>query len=137
MLASVTSKQPEIYFVDCLGRTNWRSVTVLQSLVDGNSAGVSRPRRGVASKTRHRSFRCQSTVSEQFHFQTFSLRSQITTFKLAIRSYHVYSKWGAVAQWIERATDNRVVARSNPTETAWKLWQFPLPHFASIFRKRN
>ena len=30
-------------------------------------------------------------------------------------------KWGAVAQWIERATDNRVVARSNPTETAWKL----------------
>ena len=24
--------------------------------------------------------------------------------------------WGAVAQWIERSTDNRVVARSNPTE---------------------
>ena len=46
-------------------------------------------------------------------------------------------KWGAVAQWIERATDNRVVARSNPTETAWKLWQFPLPHFASVFRKRH
>ena len=45
--------------------------------------------------------------------------------------------WGAVAQWIERATDNRVVARSNPTETAWKLWQFPLPHFASVFRKRQ
>ena len=47
------------------------------------------------------------------------------------------SKWGAVAQWIERATDNRVVARSNPTETAWQLWQFPLPHFASVFRKRH
>ena len=45
--------------------------------------------------------------------------------------------WGAVAQWIERATDNRVVASSNPTETAWKLWQFPLPHFASVFRKRH
>ena len=45
--------------------------------------------------------------------------------------------WGVVAQWIERATDNRVVARSNPTETAWKLWQFPLPHFASVFRKRH
>ena len=43
----------------------------------------------------------------------------------------------AVAQWIERATDNRVVARSNSTETAWKLWQFPLPHFASVFRKRH
>ena len=43
----------------------------------------------------------------------------------------------AVAQWIERATDNRVVARSNPTETAWKLWQFHLPHFASVFRKRH
>ena len=47
------------------------------------------------------------------------------------------SKGGAVAQWIERATDNRVVTRSNPTETAWKLWQFPLPHFASVFRKRH
>ena len=32
-----------------------------------------------------------------------------------------------MAQWLERATDNRVVAGSNPTETAWKLWQFPLP----------
>ena len=48
-----------------------------------------------------------------------------------------FRQWGAVAQWIERATDNRVVARSNPTETAWKLWQFPLPHFASVFRKRH
>ena len=48
-----------------------------------------------------------------------------------------YDAGGAVAQWIERATDNRVVARSNPTETAWKLWQFPLPHFASVFRKRH
>ena len=30
-----------------------------------------------------------------------------------------------MAQWLERATDNRVDAGSNPTETAWKLWQFP------------
>ena len=37
-----------------------------------------------------------------------------------------------VAQWLERATDNQVVAGSNLTETAWKLWQFPLPHFASV-----
>ena len=51
--------------------------------------------------------------------------------------YIVHGGGGAVAQWIERATDNRVVARSNPTETAWKLWQFPLPHFASVFRKRH
>ena len=43
--------------------------------------------------------------------------------------------WGAVAQWLERATDNRVVAGSNPTEAAWKLWQFRLPHLASVFRK--
>ena len=43
-------------------------------------------------------------------------------------------KWGAAAQWLERATDNRVVADSNPTEADWKLWQFPLPHFASVFR---
>ena len=45
--------------------------------------------------------------------------------------------WSAVAQWIERATDNRVVAGSNPAEAVWKLWQFPLPHFASVFRKRH
>ena len=45
--------------------------------------------------------------------------------------------WGAVAQWLERATDNRVVAGSNPAEAVWKLWQFPLPHFASVFRKRH
>ena len=44
---------------------------------------------------------------------------------------------GAVAQWLERATDNRVVAGSNPNEAVWKLWQFPLPHFASVFRKRH
>ena len=41
-------------------------------------------------------------------------------------------QWGAVAQWLERATDNRVVAGSNPAEAVWKLWQFPLPHFASV-----
>ena len=30
-----------------------------------------------------------------------------------------------------------MVAGSNPTEIAWKPWQFPLPNFASVFRKRN
>ena len=32
-----------------------------------------------------------------------------------------------------------VVAGSNPAEAVWKLWQFPLPHFASVsvFRKRQ
>ena len=49
----------------------------------------------------------------------------------------VMRKRGAVAQWLERATDNRVVAGSNPAEAVWKLWQFPLPHFASVFRKRH
>ena len=33
-----------------------------------------------------------------------------------------------MAQWLERATDNRVIAGSNPAEAVWKLWQFPLPH---------
>ena len=42
-----------------------------------------------------------------------------------------------VAQWLERATDDRVVAGSNPTEAVWKLWQFLSPHFASVFRKRH
>ena len=44
---------------------------------------------------------------------------------------------GAVAQWRERATDNLVVAGSNPADAVWNLWQFPLPHFASVFRKRH
>ena len=44
--------------------------------------------------------------------------------------------WGAVAQWSERAIYDRVVAVSNPTEAPWKLWQFSLPHFASVFQKR-
>ena len=30
--------------------------------------------------------------------------------------------WGAVVQWLERATDNRVVAGSNPNEAVWKLF---------------
>ena len=34
---------------------------------------------------------------------------------------------GVVAQRLERSTDNRMVAGSNPTEAVWKLWQFPLP----------
>ena len=48
-----------------------------------------------------------------------------------------HRKWGAVAKWLERATDDRVVAGSNPTEITWKLWKFPLPNFASAFRKRH
>ena len=51
--------------------------------------------------------------------------------------WHGGSQWDAVAQWLERTTDNRVVTCSNPAEAAWKRWQFPLPHFASVFRKRH
>ena len=47
---------------------------------------------------------------------------------------------GTVAQWLERAcsrleraTDDRVVLGSNPTEAAWKLWQFTLLHFPGVF----
>ena len=29
-----------------------------------------------------------------------------------------------MVQWLERATDNRVVAGSNPAEAVWKLGQF-------------
>ena len=50
---------------------------------------------------------------------------------------HPASLWGTVAQRLERATDNRVVAGSNPTETVWKLWQFALRYFASVIRKRH
>ena len=48
-----------------------------------------------------------------------------------------YGLWyysGAAAQWLEPATDDRVVAGSNPTEAAWKQ---SAPHFASVFRKRH
>ena len=37
----------------------------------------------------------------------------------------------------EHATAEQVVVGSNSTEAAWKVWQFPLPHFASVFRKRH
>ena len=37
------------------------------------------------------------------------------------------SVWGAVAQWLERATDNRVVAGWNPAEAVWKLGNFLYP----------
>ena len=33
--------------------------------------------------------------------------------------------------------DDREVAGLNPTNTAWKLWQFPLRHFPSVFQKRH
>ena len=42
-----------------------------------------------------------------------------------------------MAQRLERATDNQVVMGSNPTEAVWKLLQFPLPHFASVFWNRH
>ena len=42
-----------------------------------------------------------------------------------------------MAQSFEHVTDDRVVVGSNPTEAVWKLWQFPLPHFASVFRKSH
>ena len=39
-----------------------------------------------------------------------------------------------VAQRLERATENRVLTGSNQTEAVFfKLLQFPLPHFASVF----
>ena len=48
----------------------------------------------------------------------------------------VPKRLGAVAQRLERATDDCVVAGSNPTEAAWKLFcQFPLPDFPSVFRR--
>ena len=45
------------------------------------------------------------------------------------------SLWGAVAERLEHATDNLLVAVSNATEAVWKLLQFPLPHFVSVFWK--
>ena len=43
-------------------------------------------------------------------------------------------QWGAVAQRLERATDNRVFTGSNPTEAVWKLLQLTLPHFVFFGR---
>ena len=42
-----------------------------------------------------------------------------------------------MVEWLERATDNRVLTGSNPTEAVRKRLQFPLPHFATgVFRKK-
>ena len=43
--------------------------------------------------------------------------------------------WGAVAQWLERATDDRVVAGSNPAEAVWKLGNFLYPTLPVSFRR--
>ena len=44
---------------------------------------------------------------------------------------------GTVVHWLERANDDGVVGSSNPTETDWKLWEFPLLIVASVFRKMH
>ena len=46
-------------------------------------------------------------------------------------------QWGALALRLERAADFRVLTGSNPAEADRKLLQFPLPHFASVLRKRH
>ena len=43
--------------------------------------------------------------------------------------------WCAVAQWLERATDDRVVAGSNPAEAVWKLGNFLYPTLPVSFRR--
>ena len=45
--------------------------------------------------------------------------------------------WGTVAQWLERANDDRVVAGSNPSGAASKLGQVRILHIACVFRMRN
>ena len=56
----------------------------------------------------------------------------IILFSLLIRIV----QWGALAQWLERATDNRVLTGSNPAEAVRKLLQ-TLPHFASVFSEET
>ena len=40
-----------------------------------------------------------------------------------LRDLQVSSGGGGVAQWLERMTDDRVVAGANPTGAASELWQ--------------
>ena len=52
----------------------------------------------------------------------------------------VYHMPGAVAQWLVRATDDRVVAGSNPRVAASKLgtsgkFVYELPHIACVLRE--
>ena len=42
-----------------------------------------------------------------------------------------------MAQWLEDVTDDRMVAASNPTDNDWEIGQFRLPHFVSVFRKKQ
>ncbi len=113
------------------------------------------------SEKSNRSQKCKSTDCQSKNKLNLSHKETMMTWvstqndwlRFPIRSFYVYlqqsvhlkslfrhivacqgTQWGAVAQWLERATDNRVVAGSNPAEAVWKLWQFPLPHFASKCR---
>ena len=44
---------------------------------------------------------------------------------------------GAVAQWLERRTGNRGILGSNPGRAASELWQFRLPIFPNVCRRRQ
>ena len=71
------------------------------------------------------------------NFSLYIVCAARTVYRVITKCGARWLLWGTVSQWLERATDNRVVAGSNPAEAVWKLWQFPLPHFASVFRKRH
>ena len=56
---------------------------------------------------------------------------------LCVILFSLLIRISAVAQRLECATDNRVFTGSSSAVAVWKLLQFPLPHFASVFRKRH
>ena len=41
------------------------------------------------------------------------------------KNVHPVGRSGSVVQWLEHASDYRVIMGLNPSEAASKLWQFP------------
>ena len=78
---------------------------------------------------------CNTYTERKYYYIAWNSTKTYSDLSLNCNCYRVSG--GVVAQWLERATDNRVVAGSNPTGAAWKLWQFPLPHVATVFWKRR
>ena len=58
-------------------------------------------------------------------------------YTIIIIYYTVVRQRGAVAEYLEHATDDGFVADSNPSGAASKLGTFYLPHIACVFRMRH
>ena len=101
-------------------------------------------REGLSGIRRCRSCFAFLIIPSFFHtmFEKHSKQKKGFGRKLLIRPRHLsLPHVGAVAQWLVRATDDRVVAGSNPSTCrrfkTWGVGQVRLPHVARVFRMRH